>query len=332
MKKENEKNQIKIQPLRIKNLNCYDNNIIADISSFFKRDYRLSLLGEFDFTYRNIDKTEELLDYNDIFTGDILYVPYLLSQLVGITLEHIEIKERGEYANFIEKILIYIENKIPVGVALDSYYLPWNPQYMILHRRHYVLIIGVNYKEKIFYCLDSYLSDNVQKIPIDIIFNKHDRLVLVKKLEEEKDFSIDSVINNLILCLSNSGKSECCDGIRNFSKDIIRKKFLVDKNVSGTILENSNFLFRLTDIANSRYNFLQGLTYLIEKFRLNNMDDVLEETYNVFIEWEIIRRIITRGYISGRVSNSLQRAAEKLKEIADKEEDILNKLKIIGNL
>lgn len=323
---------IDIKPNKVKYLNCYDNNIIADIARLYDCDYFISLLGEFDFTYRYIDCVENLLDYNDIFTGDILHVPYMLSEFVGITLEHIEIKERDTYADFIEKILRYIDNKIPVGVALDSYYLPWNPQYMILHRRHYVLIIGVNNKEKIFYCLDSYLSDNVQKIPIDIIFNKHDRLVLVKKLEEEKVFSIDSVINNLILCLSNSGKSECCDGIRNFSKDIIKKKFLVDKNVSGTILENSNFLFRLTDIANSRYNFLQGLTYLNEKFRLNNMNYVLEETYNVFIEWEIIRRMITRGYISGRVSSSLKRVAEKLEEIADKEEDILNKLKIIGNL
>ena len=132
-----------ISPQKVDNLNCYDNNIIADISRFFQRDYQISLLGEFDFTYRNIDEINNLLDYNYIFTGDILYVPYMLSKFVGISLEHIETREKDNLIMVIERISSYIDNELPVGVGMDSYYLPWNPQYNILHRRHYFLIIGL---------------------------------------------------------------------------------------------------------------------------------------------------------------------------------------------
>lgn len=142
-------------PKKVKTLNCYDNNIIADISRFFQRDYQISLLGEFDFTYRNIDEINNLLDYNDIFTGDILYVPYMLSKFVGISLEHIETKEKDNLIMFIERISSYIDTEFPVGVGMDSYYLPWNPQYNILHRIHYFLIIGLDLQENIFYCKES---------------------------------------------------------------------------------------------------------------------------------------------------------------------------------
>lgn len=245
-------------PKKVNNLNCYDNNIIADISRIVKRDYRLAFFGEFDFTYRNIDRTEKLLDYNDIYTGDILYVPRMLSRFVGVSLEHKEVNNKESIFMFMDQVLSYIEFDIPVGVGIDSYYLPWNPQFKNLHRRHYFLIIGFDLDEGVFYCLDSYLSKQINKIPISLVHHKYDRLILVKGIENEKSYSINSIINELESCLFNSGKLLNCDSIRGFAKDILNKRFLKDQRISGDLLEKSSLLFRLTDMADSRYNFSQA--------------------------------------------------------------------------
>lgn len=322
----------KISPQKVDNLNCYDNNIIADISRFFQRDYQISLLGEFDFTYRNIDEINNLLDYNYIFTGDILYVPYMLSKCVGISLEHIEIREKDNLIMFIERISSYIDTEFPVGIGMDSYYLPWNPQYNILHRRHYFLIIGLDLQENIFYCLDSYLSNKIQKIPIPLVYRKFDRLILINKISKEKSYSINNIMEDIQKYLLNSGKKFSCDTIRNFSKDIMNTRFFVDQKVTGHVLENSNFLFRLTDVANSRYNFLQGLIYLKNKLNLDNLNDSLEKTYNVYKDWNILKRILVKGYISGRVTESLKRASDLLKRIADNEETLLVELDLISKI
>ena len=330
MRQENKNSQIKIQPLRIRNLNCYDNNIIADISRLFKRDYRLSLLGEFDFTYRNIDKTEELLDYNDIYTGDILYVPQMLSRFASISLEHIEVNNKESIFMFIEQVLSYIEYDFPVGVGIDSYYLPWNPQFKNLHRRHYFLIIGFDLNEGVFYCLDSYLSKQINKIPISLIYHEYDRLILVKGIENEKSYSINIIIKELESCLFNSGKLLNCDSIRGFAKDILSNRFLKDQRVSGDLLEKSNLLFRLTDVADSRYNFSQALYSLATTKRCDAFSKTTEKVLDVYEYWKLLKNIIVKGYISGRVIMSFHKASELLNKIAVKEENILNELQMIG--
>ena len=132
--------------------------------------------------------------------------------------------------------------------------------------------------------------------------------------------------------LLNSGKKFSCDTIRNFSKDIMNTRFFVDQKVTGHVLENSNFLFRLTDVANSRYNFLQGLIYLKNKLNLDNLNDSLEKTYNVYKDWNILKRILVKGYISGRVTESLKRASDLLKRIADNEETLLVELDLISKI
>lgn len=321
---------LNINAKKVRYLNCYDNNIIADISRFYNCNYLISLLGEFDFTYRFIDCVENLLDYNNIFTGDILYVPYMLSELVGISLKHIEVKKKDEYTSFIKYITQFLERKMPVGIGVDSYYLPWNQQYRKLHRRHYLLISGINFQENIFYCIDSYLSHDIEKIPISALYNKYDRLVLIDHIEQNKNYSLNSVIEKLVLCLSKSGKSSNCNTIRNFAQDITNQRFLVDEKIKGTVLGNSNFLFRLTDIVNCRYNFLQALNYMKDKFELYNMDSILSETYNVFKDWGFVKNIIMKGYISGKVTDSLKRASEALLKIADSEEVLLRQLILLS--
>lgn len=106
----------------------------------------------------------------------------------------------------------------------------------------------------------------------------------------------------------------------------------MDQKVTGHVLENSNFLFRLTDVANSRYNFLQGLIYLKNKLNLDNLNDSLEKTYNVYKDWNILKRILVKGYISGRVTESLKRASDLLKRIADNEETLLVELDLISKI
>lgn len=312
-------------------LNCYDNNIIYDIARYYKCDCKLSFLGEFDFTYRNIENVKSLLEYNDIYTGDILYVPYFLSEFFGISISHIEVNEKEKYEKFVDMMLNNLNNNLPIGIGIDSYYLKWNPQFKKLHRRHYFLIVGINLDESIIYCIDSYLSNEVQKIPISNVYNKYDRLILIEKVTPKRKISLNFILDKLMLCLSHSGKDRNCDAIRKFANSITNPRFMINDRATIHMIENSNLFFRLTDIANCRYNFLQALICLKESFKITNMEDILEETYYVYENWKNVKGVLLKGYISGRVSKSLERASAILNKIADNEEIILNKLLLLNN-
>lgn len=316
---------LEIDAKRELGLNCFDNNIIADITRCLGYDYKLSLLGGFDFSYKSFDNESDLLNYGDFFTGDILHVPYLLAKFVGVSIKSSVKDDQYSYQRFIAEVIDSLHKNIPVGIGMDSYNLTWNPEYKKLHRMHYFIIIGVDLENNVFYCLDSYLSKKIEQISMHNTYSLCEKIFLVNDYCE-KDYLLIEVINSLLDCFTGSGKRDNCQSIRNFSSEIVNDKFLVDKRVSVTDLEKSNFLFRLSDIADSRKNFILGLVYLEKKFNLKNFDVIINLARDVHNDWEIVRRLIIKGYISGRVISSLFRASNILNNIADEEEELLNKL------
>ena len=178
--------------------------------------------------------------------------------------------------------------------------------------------------------MDSYLSKQINKIPISLVHHKYDRLILVKGIENEKSYSINSIINELESCLFNSGKLLNCDSIRGFAKDILNKRFLKDQRISGDLLEKSSLLFRLTDMADSRYNFSQALYSLASTKRCNSFKRIIEKALDLYKDWISLKNIIVKGYISGQVTVNLHRASELLNKIAIKEENVLNELQMMG--
>lgn len=315
-----------VSPKRICGFNCFDNNIVMGVSNYLGRECLLSFLGEFDFTYTPLNEVNDLLDYNGLFTGEILHVPYMLSKLVGISLSCIEVNEKYRHSLLINKILFCINNKLPVGIGMDAYYLPWNPQRGILHRMHYFLIVGVDYCNDIFYCMDSYLSNEVIKVPISIVIEKCTKLYVVNDVYKERKCDFNAVIEEISLCLSNSGKASSCDKIRMFSHDILDKKFPTDNKKKVTDIGKSNFLFRLTDVANSRYAFLNGLHFLQEKISNIDLSTELEIALGLYKNWEKTKNIIIKGYLSGKIIPSLESAAALINKIASEEELVFNRL------
>lgn len=326
------KNKILLDILgrKMPNMNCYDNNIIFNLSNYYKRDCSLSFLGGFDFTYRFLNQVDDLLDFNYVFTGDMLHVPVLLKQFSGIDTEIVNIDkaEKRNISDFVNDIINNLQNDKPIGFGIDSFHCPWNPYYMKVHRRHYILIIGINLETQELYCFDNFFSEEMQRLPIQTLFEYSDRAIYVKKVNVLKEVELKDIIRQLVLYLSDSGKSNSCEMIRTFADDIKHPRFIKNEKVKYIDLEKSNFMFRLSDIAWCRYNFAKSLANLSELFYPEQLKTIAEMAFTVYENWIKVKAVIAKGYMKNKVEEHLQRAALILYEIADREEEIMNLLKL----
>lgn len=319
---------LNIDVKRIQQMNCYDNNIIYNLSNYYGRDNKLSFLGGFDFTYRFIDEVDNLLDFNCLYTGGMFWTTIFLEKLLGISTESIEIEKLPNSTRktfLIDKIQENSQKEKPVGIGIDSYECSWNPHYKSLHRRHYVLIVGMDYEKEVFYCLDNFLSEKIQKIPIKTIVEHTERLIRVTRIDRKKEFDMKEVVKILVKCLSKTGKSDNCNQIRNFAEDIQRVN--VEKKVSYKELEKSNLIFRISDMSWSRYNFAQGLSSLYNIFGIEQINAAAEISLEASSDWSKVKALIVKGYLKNNMKMQLKTLSDILYRVADSEEQVMILLK-----
>lgn len=287
-----------IKPVKHETYNCFFNNIIASVFQYWNKDVRLSFLDSFAISLYIENGEYEINCSTENFN-------YVLQEICGININRFKMNSNAELENYIKN---YINNFSPIGISIDSYYLPWNINYLSQHRTHNILIIG--YDSNNYYCVDGFSSMEVEKLSKVVIWNHY---IALSSFDNNKDVTIDKHIVFKSLQCTASAYNNVIDILNYIQVDL-------SKDISMMIEPaRSNVLYTITNIGWSRINFFDCLNMLKNSLNLDCLDDILIDINSCCENWIIIKNLVTKSLIY----NDFQSCYDKMQKylpILDKEE------------
>jgi hypothetical protein len=318
---------LNIKPYKRALYNCYDNNIITQISNYWKIDYRPYFLGGFKFHFDNLQEDLSKIKLNDISTGSY-YSEKILYRFSGIKLTYSKdvIKDMRE---FIELLKTQLNEEKPVGIWIDSYYLPWSEYYLEIFRKHCFLIIGINEEENILYCVDGYLSNKIETISINEVFEHHDNLIYFEKKEAYiKKIDPSIVIKYVLKSLSYEKALSNQSSIMKF-RELISNSEITSKYIEDIDdVNKSELIFIISKIALARYHFADTLKHMNNICKTTIFNEVIQEAFEIHKEWEKVKNMMIKG-IYTKSNRYFEKASKILYDLSIKEEGIIKKFLVM---
>ena len=319
---------LEIEPRKYNNYNNFNGNIIVNVLHYWNREYLLNFLASFKFYYSFYTK-KGTINYSKLsknilnFTGeDLKMASWIRSKYLGITMKNVKY-------NSIDQLVNVFNNEFcksnPIGIGMDSYYLPWNKLYLDLHRIHFFLLTGYNPKMGLLYCIDGYLSKKVETLDILEIYNNAEKIIQIINTEECKYLSKNNVIQIIFKVLFAKTDTANRRSLKWFANDLA---LLKDNETCMKLIENvdkSNFIFNIGNIELARYNFASALKFIDDKYSMNIFYEVYNDIISIGKAWRNIKYILIQGGLLKK-SNCFEEVSNVLYEIAGKEELILQEL------
>ena len=294
---------------------CVDNEKLsclqrpmATVLNWYKKDYRYLFASCWNFSY----------DYMENYKG-VNFVPELSALLnnsrkytgISFSINEINIEHRIE---FITNELL--EDR-PVVTYMDSFWCPWFPSYMKSHVHHYILIIGVNYKQNHFICLDKLEKQEIVFLPFDDYFHGSGELLTV--LQQEYYATTTVLKDTYESLLPNTTKIN----IINFSSQI-RDSLNVELCLNDYHDARVAPLYTwLKGISNDRVNF----SSFLELLSIDSYEFFKNKLQTLANEWKTVIILLIRLGCRKQNITGYQNVCDRINIIAEDEYYLMQKLK-----
>ncbi len=294
-------------------LNCYDAMVfsagsillpLCDLHYYFLDAFstRYYKGGISKSTHENIVNTEGYFIKNNI-----------LKKYYGLYITKEIISNKDLVEKKIESSILQLK---PIGVQMDSFYLPWNNLYFKMHRTHCFLITEITNKS--YVCLDTFLTN--EKVYID-------KQTLIDNIEWLFYFDIDlkskkkSNLKDLVLFLQDyisMEQKEHIKRIEEFADDIL--KYCTMQYINHENIEQSNFIYSIANVEWSRNNFSNALKLAKTDFNTLLFDNIIILMDQIYVLWGTVKSLIIKGVFN---SNYYKKASQLVQTIAVKENEII---------
>jgi len=308
---------VDIKPRFYGKFDCYQNNIVGPVSEYWNVNYLPIFWTEFNFiSESNHPDTFEDISFsvgNRFDRGKIWY------DFCGVSLN---LCKFNDIRIFKKTIIEELDKKNPIVVTIDSNYVPWNKYYQI--RPHCFLICDIDEDNNELLCCDgTFHVEDICRIDIQYLFDKYYKLIL---LSQDKVVERD-LENSLIYFLdvfqdNNPHKSDNLNQIA----DYILHCWNID-NISTISLNisKSYFLLYVTEVCNSRHNFIRGLEYFNHKYKTDLFSSIILELIDVRSSWDAFKGLYVKSILSGK-KHHIENTINLLRSINIKEEKISQKI------
>lgn len=304
---------IEIKPRFYGKYDCYQNNIVGPVSEYWNVDYLPVFWTEFNFISEcNHPDTFEEISFS---VGNRFDRGAIWHDFCGVSLN---LCRFDDIRTFKKAIIEELAENNPIVVTIDSNYVPWNKYAQI--RPHCFLICDIDEDNNEFLCCDgTFHVEDICRINIQYLFDKYYKLILLS-LENvvERDLK-----NSLIYFLdvfqdNNPHKSDDIDQVADYilhcwNTDNISA---ISKNIS-----KSYFLLYVTEVCNSRHNFIRGLEYFNEKYKTDLFSSIMPELIEVRSGWDAFKGLYVKSILSGK-SDFMANTINLLRSLIVKEEKI----------
>jgi hypothetical protein len=305
---------LNILPSHNSKFDCFD-DLIVMASNFFKRDFELSFAGSwgFDFKPKNMDYET----IGDRLNPNIIDYLILLAQYHGIKVDWFENLIIDQFFSIIEKEL---SERKPTIVLLDSFWCPWNIEYMKAHFTHAFLVVGMDESTKCLYCSDGFFNKNNVYLPVDHLINGYEKcatFVLEENISFDNDWKkiINTAINNLNI-------SKAFTSMRLFSEDIANCLDL-SKEVDGfEKFWTAPLYSQLGHISKGRLLFTLTLEYLGRIYNISKFTKLSYKMEQAGKNWSTIRTILVKMFHMSNNNIDLASLTTRINAAADFEETL----------
>lgn len=312
-------NVIDVGIIRNNRYNCIQ-NIIANVAKFYGYEYRLMFINSWGFYYKRD---------NNLFNDSSLLSSYgygfinILKKFCKINIEKFSI---SSIVNFKATLMEELNHGYPVILYIDGFYCKWNHAFMKFHVDHYILIIGFDDNNNSINCIDPYCSDKVQYLEIEQQYLDTYFTIRFSNYFTNMKNDILSFIE-ISLEKKTSTESYYFKMLNEFLEDI-QKLDLEISNIcdsSNDVLYSSSFLRNIKAIGDSRYNYVEMLSYLEEEYYVD-FSYFKGEISRIGNMWESLKQVTIKGAILKSSNAIISKLQMNITKIIEKEYRIVNEL------
>lgn len=313
----------------IKVEDCFKSPVMSVINTYRTDNYQLYFSESWDFFYRPyLSHSLELLCKR---FGAVRYPneSKCLRNYYGIELVDTSLTPD----NIVDVINSETDSGRPVLVGFEPYWSPWNNNYKKNHGgSHFCFIIGIDTSNEELLCSDPFYNTEFERWQIEEFFNGYKRAFTFSLNDDfMKEIRPEQIIRNAI---DIHKKNNTFIGIRQFGDEMERYDniFLeLEQYHDNIALWGAPYISNIRGIYFGRVGFAKALKFLGEACDYPVLDEISTNMSAVSSSWTIIDNVLKKAVLAYQLNKKknqkiLKEISCKIKEAADKEEDVHNQL------
>ncbi|MCG5250364.1 BtrH N-terminal domain-containing protein [Brevibacillus sp. NSP2.1] len=316
-----------IHPIHHDSRNCKEDTIVS-VATWWKRDYALMFLESWGFTFDRTQwqRTGKLYQSITPGIGDMLN---LLKHLHGI---EIVVKGNASWQDTVALVESELQASRPVAIDLDSYYCPWSHGYQKYHSLHTCLIVGEDKANQRYTLVDCFYERQNVTIAIADCFRHECRgIALFRKLPDSEQVFCwkQTILYALKQTLYREHEQHAFAQMREFADVLQQLPTVAGEFAEAPQVWMSPLLSVLHAISNGRKHFATALEYVSDRYDVDSLAPLIHDLSYSAAQWSTVLSMLTKAYYQSGDSALIQRAANKIRTVAELEEKVANQLQNI---
>ena len=296
--------------------NCYDSMIFSAGNILLPHcDLHYYFLDAFSIKYYKLGISKSTYDeiINNFVENNILKDYY------GLCITREIVEGRALIEKKIEDIVL--KKSKPIGIQMDSFYIPWNSLQFQMHRTHCFIITEII--DDNYICIDTFLSEEKVCINKKILFDNIDSIFYFYYDEKlKKNNSLEDIILLLKGYIGTEHK-EHIEKIEEFATDILNSKFDTIEHIDYDNIEQSSLIFSIANIEWRRKNFSNALELAKINFNTPLFDNIILLLNEICAMWGTAKSLMIKNIYA---KNYYKKAGQLVQAIASKENIVIEML------
>lgn len=301
--------------------NCLE-DVLACIAKGFKREHMLMYAQAWNFSFfpagtksRIIGNRVEAGEYNAWVCLEKYHGVKSKCHFSETSLQQVDILRKE------------LEQGSPIVLWLDGFYVPWTNVYKKLHMKHFLIVIDINSAEESINVIDPYWNKEINALSIKNFKLSKAKCITFSLSEEEPVTDWHEIIENAV---SNIQKAQAFSAMRKFAEEA-EHTINIKAEYEGfeELKYNSPIFMQLAEVFFRRLNFAGLLTYLGERNGVTRLIELSGHMKTAGDGWKKARDILIKAIESKEQEKKLAEFANKVRELADYEENLALELSAV---
>jgi len=274
-----------LEPVKSAGGDCFD-DLMVTLDGWFRRGYKLMYAEALKFEFASPDSGSTL--GSRMRTG-LDGSMRLLERFHGYTVRVIRNPDPEEGLSLIREQL---SRGHPVGLNLDTYYSPWDPNYQFAHYfTHVMLITGLDPVTEDLTVVDPFFAKKDMTI-----LREHYAAGLLGFMTVEPTDRVAPGPDEVLPFIAHHLREHLASSLDSFREfaEAIRSVRFADEAEGHANFMSSPMYWRLSSMVTGRFNYAEMLEYAAERFSLPGLAACADDLRQLGNRWNTVRAVTAK--------------------------------------